>query len=47
LYFGEKQKSIGVFNNDLRIEEKIQINTLNDLFKVGDQFKGMIKRYLE
>lgn len=47
LYFGSKQKSIGVFRKDTREEAKIPIENLTDLFKQRNNFKEIIAKYLE
>lgn len=44
-YFGPKQKSIAVFDNEKRMENKITITDLNELFKLSDHFKRIIDIY--
>ncbi len=44
-YFNTKQKSIGVFDNETRTENKIPINNLNELFKMAEHFKKIIAMY--
>jgi hypothetical protein len=44
-YFNTKQKSIGVFDNEARSENKIPISSLNELFKMADHFKKVIAMY--
>lgn len=46
LYFDSKQKYIGIFNNKDRQETKIAINSIQELFKLGDQLKATVATYL-
>ncbi len=45
LYFNSKQKTIGVFDNEAQVENKIPVNNLNELFKMADHFKRIIAMY--
>ncbi len=45
-YFGPKQKSVAIFDNEKRTENKIAINDLNELFKLSDHFKRIVGMYL-
>jgi hypothetical protein len=45
LYFDGKQKYIGLFNSKDRKENKIAINDINELFKLGDQLKATVVMY--
>jgi predicted type IV restriction endonuclease len=44
-YFDSKQKYVGVFNNKDKSETKIAVDTIQDLFKLADQFKATIAMY--
>lgn len=46
LYFNEPQKYIGFFD-EMKKEEKIPINELDDIYKYGDRFKRVVKSYDE
>ncbi len=45
LYFDGKQKYVGVFNNKEKGENKVPINALADMFKLGDAIKATIAMY--
>lgn len=46
LHFNGKQKSIGLINAD-KVEEKMSIDNLNDLYKFADQLKTTVGLYVK
>jgi predicted type IV restriction endonuclease len=45
LYFNTKQKYVGFFDNEKRVENKIPIAEVSDLFKLADHIKNVIAMY--
>lgn len=47
LYFNSKQKFVGLFDNPERVEQKVPISDLNELFQLQDHFKNIVKTYCQ
>ena len=45
LYFNSKQKFVGFFDNEKRVENKIPLANINELFKHANRIKGVIAMY--
>lgn len=45
LYFNSSKKYLGLFDNEGRTEDKIQIEGVDDLFKYGDRLKAAAAQY--
>jgi len=45
IYFSEKKKVIGIFDQN-KVENKFEINQLDDIFKLADQLSTSVEQYL-